>query len=211
MSLVGAPFGCLAGKHGISNIVTFSASQEAKMTAAPDIVGTETLKNGLTVTIRHLRADDRERVAKAVRELDRESVYTRLFSYRNELTDAGLDRIMAVDPERDVTLLVATGAGPEEIVIGSGRYIASEAPGTAGRAAEIAFVVATNCQRLGIAGRLLARLAEIGRGQGITHFQADVLAENNSMLAVFARSGLPMQRRRDGGVIHVSLSLGVAE
>lgn len=181
------------------------------MTAAPDIAGTETLRNGLTVTIRRLHPDDREKVAKAVRELDRESVYTRLFSYRSELTDAGLDRIMALDPERDVALLVTTGAGPEEIVIGSGRYIASEPQGTAERAAEIAFVVANNYQRLGIAGRLLARLAEIGRRKSITRFEADVLAGNKSMLAVFARSGLRMQQRRDGGVIHVSLSLGVVE
>jgi hypothetical protein len=28
------------------------------------------------------------------------------------------------------------------------------------------------------------------------------------MLAVFSRSGLPMQRRRDGGILHVTLSLG---
>ena len=27
------------------------------------------------------------------------------------------------------------------------------------------------------------------------------------MLAVFAKSGLPMQQRREGGVVHVTLSL----
>ncbi len=55
---------------------------------------TEILKNGVEVTIRHLRADDREKIAAAVKGLDRESVYFRLFSYRNELTERGLDRIM---------------------------------------------------------------------------------------------------------------------
>jgi hypothetical protein len=34
-----------------------------------------------------------------------------------------------------------------------------------------------------------------------------VLAENEPMLAVFRRSGLPMQLRRDGSVLHVTLAL----
>ncbi len=41
----------------------------------------DTLRNGLAVTIRHLRADDRERIANASRQLDREPIHTRLFSY----------------------------------------------------------------------------------------------------------------------------------
>ncbi len=166
----------------------------------------DTLRNGLAVTIRHLRADDRERVAKAVRQLDRESVYTRLFSYRDELTQVGLDRLMQVDPEREVALLVTTASGNDEIVIGSGRYFVSDHNDDE-RSAEVAFVVEEDYQGLGIAGRLLQHFADIGRERGVAAFEADVLAANKSMLAVFARSGLPMQQRREGGVVHVTLSL----
>jgi GNAT superfamily N-acetyltransferase len=175
-----------------------------------DFTCAETLKNGLAVTIRALRPDDRGKVAAAIGKLDRKSVYTRLFSYRNELTDAGLNRIMTVDPDRDVMLLVTMGTGPQEIVIGSGRYVASAAHGTE-RTAEVAFVVEEDYHGLGIAGCLLTHLANIARRQGIAGFEADVLGENKSMLAVFARSGLPMQKRRDGGVVHVTLSLAAAE
>jgi RimJ/RimL family protein N-acetyltransferase len=166
----------------------------------------ETLRNGLAVTIRHLRGDDRERMARAVRQLDRESIYTRLFSYRNELTEAGLDRIMRVDPEHEVALVVTTGTGDAEIVIGSGRYVVSDPAGPE-RTAELAFVVEEDYQGLGIAGRLMRHFTDIARGQNIAAFEADVLAENKSMLAVFARSGLPMTTRRDGGTIHVVLAL----
>jgi GNAT superfamily N-acetyltransferase len=166
----------------------------------------ETLRNGLAVTIRALRPDDRDRIAAAARQLDRESIYTRFFSYRSELTEAGLDRIMTVDPEREVALLVTTGTGPDEIVIGSGRYVASAASG-AERSAEVAFMVEEDYHGLGIAGRLLAHLADIARGQGIAALEAEVLAENRAMLSVFARSGLPMQQRRDGGVMHITLAL----
>jgi GNAT superfamily N-acetyltransferase len=176
------------------------------MTSVQDFACSETLRNGLVVTIRALRPDDRERVAAAVKQLDKESVYTRLFSYRKELTDAGLTRIMTIDPAREVALLVTVGTGPDEVAIASGRCIDS---GTtdADKTAEVAFVVEEDYQGLGIAGRLLGHLARIARERGVTAFEAEVLAENKSMLAVFARSGLPMQQRREGGVVNVTLSL----
>jgi GNAT superfamily N-acetyltransferase len=166
----------------------------------------ETLRNGLAVTIRSMRPDDRDKVAAAIGKLDRESVYSRLFSYRNKLTDAGLSRIMAIDPDRELTLLVTTGTGPEEIVIGSGRYVAS-AGESAERAAEVAFVVEEDYHGLGIASRLLTHLTELARRRGVVAFEADVLAGNKAMLGVFARSGLPMRQRRDGGIVHITLSL----
>ena len=179
------------------------------MTAGADFVRSETLRNGLTVTIRPLRSDDRDRIARAIRRLDPESIYTRMFSYRTELTEAGLDRIMSVDPARAAALVVTVGAGDEETVIAMGRYVES-APGHAERTAEVAFVVEEDYQGLGIAARLLRHLADVARTRGIVTFEADVLAENKSMLAVFARSGLPMRKERDGGTVHVTLSLADA-
>ena len=171
-----------------------------------DFTSAETLRNGLAVTFRHLRADDRDRIANAVRQLDRESIYTRLFSYRNELTEAGLDRIMRVVPGQEVALVVTAGAGDDEIVIGSGRYVVTN-PDAKERTAEVAFVVEEDYQGLGIASRLLRHFAQIAREQGIVAFEADVLAENKSMIKVFARAGLPIETRKEGGIVHVTLSL----
>jgi len=166
----------------------------------------ETLRNGLAVTIRALRADDRERIAKAIRQLDRESIYLRLFSYRTELTEAALDRVMRFDPEREVALVVTFGAGPDETVIGAGRYIVSGS-GQGERLAEVAFMVEEDYHGFGIAGRVLKHLAGIARAKGIASFEADVLGGNTSMLRVFERSGLPMRKRNEGGTVHVTLSL----
>jgi len=176
------------------------------MTSPRDFVASETLRNGLAVTIRALRAEDREKVAAAIRQLDRESIYTRLFSYRNLLTDAALDRIMRFDPDSEVVLIATLGSGPDEIVIGSGRYIVG-ADEDGKRSAEIAFMVEEDYHGLGIAGRLLKHLAAIGRAQGIVSFDATVLAENKAMVAVFARSGMPMRKRIEGGEICVTLQL----
>jgi len=176
------------------------------MTGARDLAWSETLRNGLAVTFRSLRPDDRERIANAIRELGPESIYTRLFSHRTELTEAALDRITAIDPARDVALLATIGAGDNETVIGSGRYVVSLAAAGA-RSAEVAFVVEEDYHGQGIAGRLLRHLAGVGRSQGIARFEASVLPRNKSMLSVFARSGLPMEKRIVDGEVHVTLTL----
>jgi len=166
---------------------------------ARDYVASETLRNGLPVIVRALRPDDRDRVAEAVRGLDRDSIYLRLFSYRNELTDAALDRIMRFDPASEVVLIVVTG---EERVIGSGRYVA-----TSPDSAEVAFMVEEDFHGQGIASKLLRHLAQVATAQGMRAFEADVLAENKAMLGVFARTGWPMKKTREGDVIHVKLTL----
>jgi len=99
---------------------------------------TATLKNGLEVTVRDIRPDDRERLARAFRGLRRETVYTRFFRYVAELTDAQLRRATEFDAEHEVALVVTTGDASEEAIIAGGRYIASaEDP----LAAEVAFLV----------------------------------------------------------------------
>jgi hypothetical protein len=69
----------------------------------------EALRDGTSVIVRAVRADDRDRIAQAFHALDRESVYTRFFSLKNALSDAELDRLAAMDFVREV-MLVATAA-----------------------------------------------------------------------------------------------------
>jgi RimJ/RimL family protein N-acetyltransferase len=161
-----------------------------------------TLKNGTVVTLRPLHADDRQRLAAAIRGLDAQTIYTRLFSHRKELTEAGLDRAMRVDDEREVVIVATTGRGADEAIIGGGRYVV-----TGEGRAEIAFTVEEDYQGQGVAGRLFAALVDLARQRGITVFEAEVLSGNPSMLRVFERTGLPMRKRSEGGVVHLELTL----
>ncbi len=172
------------------------------MTDPRNYATTQTTKRGLRLTIRALQQDDRERVAAAIRGLDRESIYLRLFSYRSELTDAALDRVMRFDPATEIVLLATVRGDREERVIGSARYVVT-APGVA----EVAFMVEEDYHGQGIAGVLLRNLARVARGQGIQTFEADVLAENKAMQAVFARTGWIARTRRDGDSVHLAMSL----
>jgi len=170
----------------------------------------ETLRNGMPVTIRAVRPDDRERLVAAFEKLERETVYTRFFTYKAELTDAELKHFTEVDFDRRVVLLVTTGTGKREIVIGAASYTAY-APSAGCHSAEVGFVVEEDYHGLGIAGRLLHHLVLIARQRGIDRFEAEALPNNRAMLAVFARSGLPMTEQRLDGSIHVTMELAAGD
>ena len=167
---------------------------------------TEQLKEGTSVTVRAIRPDDQGRIIAAFRELEPESIYTRLFQYKNELSHEELQRATEVDFEREVALVVTIGQGERETIIGGARYIVYEV-GTA-RIAEIAFTIEEDYQGQGIASSLLRHLIRIARDQGLARLEAEVLPGNRSMLAVFSRCGLPMKMERLDDVVHVTLTLG---
>jgi RimJ/RimL family protein N-acetyltransferase len=75
------------------------------------------------------------------------------------------------------------------------------------RTAEVSFTIEEDYQGQGLAGLFMRLLTDIGRQCGIECFEAEVLAENPAMLTVFAKSGLPMRRRTEEGVVHVTLDL----
>ena len=66
------------------------------------------LKDGTRVTIRAIRPDDRNRLVEAFRLLEKDSIYTRFFSHRNDLSDAEIDRAVNVDFMGEVALVVTT-------------------------------------------------------------------------------------------------------
>ncbi len=176
------------------------------MSNARGFAVTDTLRNGTVVTIRAARPDDRKRIEDAFRLLDRQSVYFRYFTYRSALGDADFARLETMDFVRDVVLIATIPTADAEIVIGSGRYAAHDGPDGAA-VAEVAFIIEEDYQGIGLAGRLLHHLAAIARGFGIARFEAEVLRENKGMLRVFARSGLPMTQKAEGGIVHLTLAL----
>jgi len=165
-----------------------------------------TLRDGTPVLIRAIRPDDVDKVVVAFHELDPQSVYTRFFSYRKELKAEDLDRLGGADFVNSVVLVVAIGAGADEVLIGGVSYhVRAAVDGT--RVAELAFTIEEDYQGQGLASKLLALVTDIARSQGISQFEAEVLASNSPMLSVFHHSGLPMTESGDDGLVHVMLDL----
>ena len=161
----------------------------------------ETLNDGSAVTIRAVRPDDKARIVKAFRALEPHSIYARFFHAKTELSEQELRQLTEIDYVSAVVLLATIGARQQETVIGLGRYVAS------GPSAEVAFVVEEDYGGRGIARRLLHHLTHIARENGVKKFEADVLADNAPMLAVFRDSGLTMTTTHADGVMHVTLLL----
>jgi len=165
------------------------------------------LRNGTPVLIRAIRPDDRERIIVAFHKLDPQSVYTRFFSHRRELSDADLDRLDGTDFVNSVVLAVAHGEGDDEELIGGVSYYVRRARDGA-RVAEIAFTIEEDYQGQGLASKLMAVATRLARAQGLARFEAEVLAGNAPMLTVFQRCGLPLKQTREDGTVHIELDLG---
>src|SRR5437762_14177820 len=124
------------------------------MIDAPNYAPRDSLRNGTPVTIRAVRSGDRDRVARAFGNLERESVYTRFFTYKKALSDAELASIDAMDFVNEVMLVATVAADADEIVIGGASYVSHDAS-DGSRAAEVAFTVEAGYQGKGLAGRLI--------------------------------------------------------
>ena len=162
----------------------------------------EALKDGNEVTIRAMRPDDKERLAEAFLHLQPQTIRTRFFYPKKTLSEDDLRWLDENSHGNHVGLVATVPSGREELIIGEGSYA------VLGRTAEIGFTVAEAWQGGGIASRLLQHLASSARDQGVGEFEAYVLQENEPMLAVFRRSGLPMTTRSaEEGVLHVTLVL----
>jgi RimJ/RimL family protein N-acetyltransferase len=163
------------------------------------------LKDGTEVMVRAIRPDDGPAILEAFRALDAESIYRRFFSPKKELSDAELKRLTDVDFRSVMALVVTALEDGAEILLGGGR-LATEG-GDRPQSAELAFLTAGAQRGRGIASLLLRHLTRLGQEAGLSRLEAEVLAENQAMLNVFRRSGLPLAQRREGNVVHVTLAL----
>jgi RimJ/RimL family protein N-acetyltransferase len=165
-----------------------------------------TLRDGRPALIRVMRPDDKQRLERAFARLEPQSIYTRFFSFRNAIPERSFERIAEIDFVRLAGLVATMGEGTDETVIGGASYVGrTESDGV--KVAEVAFTIEEDFQGQGLASRLLGALVALARRHGLQRFEAEVLADNAPMLGVFQRSGLPLRRRREGGIVHLDLDL----
>lgn len=81
------------------------------MINAQEFTTTETLKNGLSVTIRAIRPSDKAGIVEAFGKLDRDTIYTRFFGAKDSLSDNELKAATEVDFEDAVALVVTIESG----------------------------------------------------------------------------------------------------
>jgi GNAT superfamily N-acetyltransferase len=170
------------------------------MIDAANYSATETLRDARTVEIRAQRSQDREGMQAAIAGTSLGSLYRRFFAVRREFSEKETDYFLDIDFVNHVALVAVAHDAGQPTIVGGGRYVVIQ-PGQA----EVAFAIVDAYQRLGLGSALMRHLATLGREAGLRELIAEVLSENVPMLSVFERSGLAMNTRREGDVVHVTL------
>jgi acetyltransferase len=139
------------------------------------------LRDGRMVTVRTIRADDRDKLQTAVRTLSPDARYSRFFSPLRELPPTLLERATHPDAERELQLVAVAG----DAIVAGARYAATPKP----TCCEFAVAVLDEWQRCGLARRLLEELMRTARARAFRHMEGYILASNVAMLDLAKRLG----------------------
>ncbi len=156
---------------------------------AADVV----LNDGGTVHVRPIRSADVATLQQFHARQPRESQYYRYFTPKPALSDKEATRFSTVDLRDRGALVVEDG---EEFIAW-----ASYERWSGRDDADVAFHVDQGHGNRGIATLLLEHLSSMARAAGIRRFTAEVLADNRPMLKVFRRTGWPIDRHFDSGIV----------
>jgi len=165
------------------------------------------LRDGASITIRSLTADDRAHVLTVFRTMGPASVRHRFFTSKRELAESDLAFLGKLDGGSEVALAAMARDGGRERALGIGRYVVLDDP----TCAEVAFEVGDADQGRGIGTLLLEHLAVIARARGVTTFRAEVEADNSAMLDMFGKSGFTVHETLDERTFHVAFSTADTE
>ena len=147
-----------------------------------------TLRDGTRVTLRPIRPEDKDALARAFARLSPASRYLRFHSYKHTLTEADLKYLTEVDGTDHFALVAVTPSHDmrEEVGLGVARFVRDpKEPDLA----EAAITVADDHQGKGLGKLLLHHLVAAARERDIRRFQAEVLAENAPMVHLLRDAG----------------------
>jgi RimJ/RimL family protein N-acetyltransferase len=133
------------------------------------------LPGGHPILIRRIRPDDKELLARGLRELSDLSVQRRFLSPKSHFTQAELRYLTEIDNHDHVALVAESPTQPARRLIAVGRFVRLPEDPTA---AEAAITVGDLWQGLGIGSLLARELATRARGLGIRRFTATMASDN---------------------------------
>jgi acetyltransferase len=157
-----------------------------------------TTEGGIDVRIRPIRGEDEPLLVKFHEPLSEHSVYMRYFRALNldqRTQHDRLTRICFIDYDREMAL-VATRANPEtgqREIIGVGRLSRLNNE----RDAEFALLISDKFQGQGLGTKLLEKLLEYARDEGIERVMAYMLPENRGMRNIAQSLGFSFQREEE--------------
>jgi nucleotide-binding universal stress UspA family protein/RimJ/RimL family protein N-acetyltransferase len=149
---------------------------------------TARLRDGAAIEIRPVSPADRKTLLQGFERLSPESRYRRFFGPQPELSERDLDYLTDVD-HHNHEALVATDPDTGDAV-GVARFVR-----TAGSVAEPAVVVIDDWQGRGVGSELVQALSDRAREEGVSRFEAPVLAANTNAIRLLEGLGQTTAQR----------------
>jgi RimJ/RimL family protein N-acetyltransferase len=166
------------------------------------VSGVLTLRDGVCVPVRKIRAEDAQALRRLVGRSSERSIELRFFGPMQELSEEKARRFAEVDG-KDRFALVALDPEDEDEIVAVVRY---EREGNTD-GAEYAVLVEDRFQGRGLGIGLTRRLIEAAQERGIKRLHALVLRENGRMLRLLRRLEFPERKRWENGLEHIEIDL----
>jgi len=160
-------------------------------------------RKGTRILLRPIEVSDVPLWLKFFNRLSTHSKYLRWHNIPKEMTEEDAKEYCTVDYKDTFAYVAETGKGENRRIVGIARYY--RYPNS--RKAEVAFAIEDEYQAIGLGTRLMEALVNVARKNGITVFEANVLAENLRMMEVFRDYGFNVTSRLEYGVYNVTFPI----
>jgi acetyltransferase len=159
------------------------------------------LKDGTTLQLRAIRADDADRERALVAAMSDTSRYYRFLHPVSVLSDDMIARFTQLDYGREMALVALTG---KDIFVGVARYY----PNPDRESVEFAIAIVDVWQGRGLGSQLMRALINCAKGAGYKRMEGGILHANVSMLKLTSSLGFHIEPSSDDpNTAHVSLAL----
>jgi acetyl coenzyme A synthetase (ADP forming)-like protein len=179
-----------------------------QLSAIHDYAAPVVLRDGVSLTLRALRASDRPLLLQFFGRLSPRSTRHHVFGGGECLSANDLAAWATPDFAAKVGLAAVVFSPDDgERIVGVGRYIRVDARGGAVASslkAHMDFVVEDAYQGRGIGMMLLEHIVEIARTHGVEQIEAEVPADDARMMHVLGASGLVVEPSPDVGTFQVT-------
>jgi acyl-CoA hydrolase/GNAT superfamily N-acetyltransferase len=143
--------------------------------------------DGETVTLRPAKPVDERRIQEHFYTLDKNDILSRFFHEKTSFIYDEVGAVSQVDYIQNLTMLAVVGEFGFGKVVGVGEYLLDPSCNLA----EVAFSVSGPWQGKGVGARLLKKLFEGARDNGIAGFSAYTDPDNQAMISLF--NSLPVK------------------
>ena len=162
------------------------------------------LEDGTPVLLRPMKPEDESLVSEFLSNCSEDTVYFRYFQLIKKWTHEMLIRFTQNDYDRELGLMAIGQPPGPEVMLGVSRLVMAADRSTA----EFAVIVADPWQGKGLGEKLIERVIEIARDNGVKMLWGEVLAANLPMLGLVKKMGFTI-KALDDGVRRVEMPLVV--